>query len=148
MSPHPLFTTGYAGHELDSFVAKLRQHEVNTVIDIRQNPASRKRGFSLSRLSAFLAANGIGYVHVRELGVPRELRQRLAAEECTLDEYFAEFRKYAVEQDGALSAVAELAARQRCCLLCVETRPEDCHRSIVAEVLAERTGGALNVIHI
>ena len=69
--PNQLFTTGYAGHDLDSFVNKLRQHGVNTVIDIRQNPVSRKKGFSKSRLSAFLAENGIGYVHVRELGVPR-----------------------------------------------------------------------------
>jgi uncharacterized protein (DUF488 family) len=148
MSVQPLFTTGYAGHELDSFVDKLRQHGVNTVIDIRQNPVSRKKGFSKSRLSSFLAENGLGYVHVRQLGVPRDLRQRLAAEACTLEEYFAEFREYAVAQYHALGEVEALAARERCCLLCVETRPEDCHRSIVAEVLAERAGGALNVIHI
>jgi uncharacterized protein (DUF488 family) len=148
MSAQPLFTAGYAGHDLDSFVAKLRQRDVNTVIDIRQNPVSRKRGFSKSRLSAFLAENGIAYVHVRELGVPRELRQRLGADECTLDEYFAEFRKYAVAQDDALGGVEKMAASGRCCLLCVEERAEDCHRAVVADIISSRNRGALEVVHI
>ncbi len=148
MSARPLFTTGYAGHDLDSFVNKLRQHGVNTVIDIRQNPVSRKKGFSKSRLSAFLTENGIGYIHMRELGVPRELRNELADEGCTLDEYFAEFRKYAVAQVDALIAVENLAAGQRCCLLCVESKPEECHRAVVADILADRARGSLYVVHI
>jgi hypothetical protein len=45
-----LLTTGYAGHNLESFLAKLREHDVEVVVDVRQNPVSRKKGFSRSTL--------------------------------------------------------------------------------------------------
>ena len=89
-----LLTIGYAGYDPDSFVARLRDHGVETIVDIRQNPVSRKRGFSKSKLERLLGENSIGYVHVRELGVPAELRNRLRSTECELDESFAEFAHY------------------------------------------------------
>ena len=143
-----LFTTGYAGHDPESFVEKLRQYDIETLVDVRQNPVSRKKGFSKTKLSEFLAQQGIGYVHVRELGVPRELRKRLQAGDCTLDEYFTEFRRYASDQADSLAAVDRLAAEKRCCLLCVESRPEDCHRAIVADLLVARSHGQLQIMHI
>jgi uncharacterized protein (DUF488 family) len=143
-----LFTTGYAGHDIDSFVGKLQKHGIESVMDVRQNPVSRKRGFSKLRLSEALVQNGIAYIHLRELGVQRELRDRLRAGACTLDQYFSDFHKYVVDQAEALGEVESRAARQRCCLLCVESRPEECHRAVVAEVLAQRAAGALTVIHL
>jgi uncharacterized protein (DUF488 family) len=145
---YQLFTIGYAGHDIGSFVNKLREHDVQRVVGIRQNPISRKKGFSKSRLSESLSLDGIGYVHMRELGVPRELRNRLQEGDCTLSEYFAGFRQYAMQQNEALDAVNHLAARERCCLLCVESKPEECHRAVVAELLAGRTQGALHIMHI
>jgi uncharacterized protein (DUF488 family) len=145
---YSIFTTGYAGHDIDSFVNKLRLHGVQRVIDVRQNPVSRKKGFSKSRLAEFLHLNGIGYVHLRELGVPRELRDRLRNGACTLGEYLAAFRNYVVQQDEALAAVEALVACERCCLLCLEARPEDCHRAVVADVLAARASGELEILHV
>jgi uncharacterized protein (DUF488 family) len=143
-----LLTTGYAGHDLESFVTKLRDHGVETIVDIRQNPVSRKRGFSKSKLEKFLAGHGIGYVHLRELGVPVELRNRLRGADCDLDEYFEEFGRYVSTQNNALTVMQSKALQERCCLLCVESRPEDCHRSIVAETLLTRDGGKLEIQHI
>jgi uncharacterized protein (DUF488 family) len=143
-----LFTTGYAGHDLDSFFEKLRGHGVETIVDVRQNPVSRKKGFSKSRLSEFLTHNGIRYVHMVRLGVPRALRDRLRSGQCTLEEYFHEFRGYAASQHDELAELQEIATHSRACLLCVEERPEDCHRTVVAEVLAEQCGGQLTILHI
>jgi uncharacterized protein (DUF488 family) len=143
-----LLTTGYAGHDLDTFVAKLREHGVEMIVDVRQNPVSRKRGFSKSKLEMFLAGHGISYVHQRELGVPAELRNRLRGGECKLDEYFSEFARYLSTQDAALAALQKRSTQERCCLICVESRPEDCHRSIVAEAISQRSGGKVRVNHI
>ena len=143
-----LLTTGYAGHDPDTFVAKLREHGVETIVDVRQNPVSRKRGFSKSKLEKFLAGHGIGYVHLRELGVPADLRNRLRSGECELDEYFAEFARYLLTQDKTLVELQKRAFEERCCLLCVESRPEDCHRSIVAETVLEHGNRNLEIMHI
>jgi uncharacterized protein (DUF488 family) len=142
-----LLTTGYAGHDLDSFVAKLREHGVETIVDVRQNPVSRKRGFSKSKLEKFLAEHGIRYVHMRELGVPAELRNRLRGGECELDEYFAEFARYLSTHDETLASLQSRASNERCCLLCVESRPEECHRSIIADAIIKRDH-RLRITHI
>ena len=86
-----LFTAGYAGHDLDSFLRMLGEHQIQVIVDVRQNPVSRKKGFSRSRLSEFLSNHGIEYIHLRELGVPAELRNQLRSGECGLTEYFAKF---------------------------------------------------------
>lgn len=133
-----LFTIGYAGYELDSFLQRLNEYSIEMVVDVRRNPVSRKKGFSRSRLAEFLTSHGVEYAHMRELGVPTELRNKLRGGECDLAEYFARFREYLDGQDGSLKELAELASRKRCCLLCVEQRPEDCHRSVVVEMLARK----------
>jgi transcriptional regulator with XRE-family HTH domain len=49
-----LWSTGYEGRTIDSFVTALIAAGVDAVADIRLTPISRKAGFSKSRLSAAL----------------------------------------------------------------------------------------------
>lgn len=46
--PHTptLFTLGYEGLVLDAFIARLQAAQVKTVVDVRELPLSRKKGFS------------------------------------------------------------------------------------------------------
>jgi len=55
----PLLTAGYATHQPDSFLELLKRHGVRLVIDVRQNPVSRRPGFSRSALARFLALGNI-----------------------------------------------------------------------------------------
>ena len=143
-----LLTTGYAGHDLKSFLETLRKHEVRVVVDVRQNPVSRKKGFSRSKLSAFLTANKVEYLHESELGVPVELRRKLKAGQQTLAAYFAGFREYLTGRGNALDRLYALATMKRCCLICAEHLPEECHRSVVAEAVEARNGRKLKVVHV
>ena len=45
MTDH-IFTFGYEGLSLKAFIARLKSARVETVIDVRANPLSRKPGFS------------------------------------------------------------------------------------------------------
>jgi uncharacterized protein (DUF488 family) len=45
-----------------------------------------------------------------------------------------------------LARLATLAAGRRCCLFCFERDHTACHRTIVADMLAERSG--LTVVHV
>jgi uncharacterized protein (DUF488 family) len=147
-SKNPLFTMGYSGYDQESFLGELRRHDVEVVIDVRQRPLSRKKGFSRSTLSEFLAANNVEYRHEVELGVPVELRSDLKAGLQDLDSYFRAFRDYLTEHTEALDRVYELAVKRRCCLICVEHSPEECHRSIVADAVETRNGHRLQVMHV
>jgi len=143
-----LLTAGYAGHDLNSFLLTLKRHDVQVVIDVRQNPISRKKGFSKSKLSTFLESNDVQYIHECALGVPKELRIKLKSGQYAIASYLNKFRKYLTSHTETLDRLYELALRKRCCLICVEQCSEECHRSIVAKIVASRNGHKVKVIHL
>ena len=145
---HELLTAGYAGHDPESFLSKLQDHDVELVVDVRQNPVSRKKGFSRSKLSEFLATHGVEYLHIGALGPPKDLRHLLKDRSCDLEEYFTVFRKYLMDQEGALDELSALTAEKRCCLICLEHLSRECHRSVVAEVVAGWNGHKVKVNHV
>ena len=69
-----LYTIGYQGQTISSFTDTLLAHGVAQIIDVRQLPFSRKPDFSKKRLTAHLAASGIGYTHLAALGTPKPCR--------------------------------------------------------------------------
>jgi uncharacterized protein (DUF488 family) len=144
----PLFTAGYAGLDPESFLAKLQKHRVRVVVDVRQNPVSRKKGFSRKSLSAFLERNGVDYLHARSFGVPTKLRNKLKSGEQGLPAYLSEYRKYLETQGFAISELYNLVRRKRGCLICLENCSYECHRSVVAEVVANLNGKDLEIVHL
>jgi uncharacterized protein (DUF488 family) len=136
-----LVTVGYEGISLTAFLATLKAAGVTLVLDVRELPSSRRKGFSKSPLSQALSKIGIGYRHERALGAPRQMRHRLR-EDGDLRQYFSDFREYLATQDAILDG---LAGQLSGCvaLLCFERNPAECHRSVVAAALARRTTGAV-----
>lgn len=146
MPQRQVFTIGYEGTDLASFLAKLASARVRQVIDVRELPVSRKRGFSKLALTAALAENGIHYLHLRDLGDPKPGR-----EAARRGDHRGFLRIYTRHLAGpaAQTALAE-ATRQatavRSCLLCFERDHEGCHRSIVADAIVAVTG--IEVTHL
>lgn len=131
-----LYTIGYEGTDIDHFIATLKEAGVKTVADVRAVACSRKKGFSKKGLGERLAENGIGYVHLVDLGDPKP--GRVAARAGRYDEFLQIYRKH-LSSDAAQQALLDLVkvARSRpTCLLCFECDAADCHRSIVADRLA------------
>jgi uncharacterized protein (DUF488 family) len=147
MKCHSLFTTGYSGYDAETFLWNLRRSGVELIVDVRGKPTSRNPAFTQSRLKALLEASGFEYVHVAELGVPDRLRKELRTG-LSLDEYLADYRKYLGTQAAAIDRLAELASEKACCLLCVENKPEKCHRTVLADVLVHRDGKRFEVVNI
>lgn len=146
-STRQLYTIGYAGHSLESFIQVLQARHISLILDIRMTPISRKKGFSKTALSQAVEASGIAYQHLRALGSPKELRQHLHAE-GDYGAFFTAFKAYLGSQQESLQQAAELISGQPACLMCVEQRPNECHRSIVAEAIAEMLGKQLIIKHL
>jgi uncharacterized protein (DUF488 family) len=70
-----LFSIGYEKARLADVVATLKAAGVETLIDVRDRPISRRPGFSKNQLTAALAEAGIRYVGLRALGTPPEGRE-------------------------------------------------------------------------
>ena len=146
MTVKQLFTVGYEGSELAEFLATLSRQDITQVIDVRELPLSRKRGFSKQALSDALKARGITYIHLKDLGDPKPGR------EAARRGQFAEFRRIygqhlrKVASQEALATAGTLASKRRSCLLCFEREPADCHRTIIAAAMMERW--KFSVVHL
>ncbi len=142
-----LFTIGYEGHDLDSFITLLKNNFINLLIDVRRTPISRKRGFSKSSLSEKLKSENINYIHFRELGSPKSMRERL---KLTGDysSFFEKMEEYLQTQSEAIELAYNYAITNRSCLMCFEHLARSCHRKIVADRIKQRDGNGLKINHI
>ncbi len=59
-----VFAIGYEDLNIDTFVSMLAEYNIGTVVDIRELPVSRKRGFSKTALAGRLNPSGLEYVHM------------------------------------------------------------------------------------
>ena len=137
----PLCTIGYEGFTAEQWVQQLKTQRIQVVVDVREVPISRKRGFSKTRLSELLASNNIEYVHLRALGNPKFFREKLKSG-WAFEEFAEEFERVLGDQTEALEQLGEVAASKRACLVCFEEDPASCHRSIVAEKVVALLSGS------
>ncbi len=134
-----LLTIGYEGTIAGDMIASLRRARVELLIDVRAIASSRKPGFSKTLLAAGLAEQGIGYVHLRGLGTPKEGRQAVrSGHPERMRDIFAEHMRSDRAQAELAQAIT-LARTARCCLLCFEQDHATCHRSIVATAIETQT---------
>jgi uncharacterized protein (DUF488 family) len=142
-----LFTTGYEGLDLQAFVRCLEDNGIQCVLDVRENPFSRKPGFSKGPLSQALEARGIHYVHLKELGTPRSLRDAVKSD-GDYGKFFHEMQRYLATQPEAIDRACDYISRMTCCLVCYEKSVDTCHRKIVAESIQKRHHKGLTVAHL
>ena len=141
-----LHTIGYEGSSIEDFIATLAAARIDLIIDVRELPLSRKRGFSKTALSNWLASSDIEYLHLRGLGDPKP--GRLAAREGRYNDFrkiFAAHMKSTAAQYD-ISRGVEAAKSRFACLLCFERDHTCCHRCIVGEEMARR--GGFRLVHL
>lgn len=134
-----LFTIGYEGRELAEVIAMLSAAQVDRVIDIRELPLSRRRGFSKTPLGEALRAAGIEYMHMRAAGNP----YRKQKDQLSRDELLAKYERHIAHAADVVDLVVDAARGRRAALLCYECEPDECHRSRLAPRVAKKLGCAV-----
>jgi len=140
-----LFTFGYEGCTIDGFIARLKKTGVTVVIDVRELPLSRKKGFSKTAFAAALKNAGIVYRHLSTFGCPKPIRNQYKID-GNWKRYKKAFESYLKTQSTALVDFAKFSRTTKACLVCFEADFNFCHRSLVARAVAD-AGGAC-VIHL
>jgi uncharacterized protein (DUF488 family) len=133
----PLATIGYESAPQAKVIDTLKAAGVEVLIDVRAVAASRRAGFSKGLLSSSLQDAGIQYIHLRELGTPKE--GRMAARRGKTDEMREIFQAHMAEPAAQLqlAQAIEIAKGKKAALLCYEADHRGCHRSIVVEHMLE-----------
>ncbi|RSN08682.1 hypothetical protein DMB42_19995 [Nonomuraea sp. WAC 01424] len=143
MKPHSLIGMGYEGVEdIASFLRRVQAYNVSTIVDVRLNPISRKRGFSKTALGNALADAGVAYVHARELGNPKWNRPGFAGPHDELVAARAMYEKAidSADADARLDEIAATASDGIVALLCFEADEFRCHRYVLLDRLRSGRG--------
>ena len=140
-APQPLICTiGHSTRALSEFIDLLKASAVVHVLDVRTVPRSHHNPqFNRDALRLSLPDVGIAYTHMPGLGGLRHAR----ADSINGAWRNASFRGYAdymqtPEFAENVDEVAQLAAHERCVLMCAEAVPWRCHRSLIADALTVR----------
>jgi len=126
-------TIGYGNRGPDRLIAVLKEHQIKTVVDVRLQPhRARLECYTFKSspekgIQRLLAKEGSQYLSFIELGNP-----------------FLQFHDWEgrcrqlLSSPGNLLTERLLKIPERCCLLCSEKEPADCHRLIIGEFLVQR----------
>lgn len=136
-----LFTIGYEQTPPKAVLDELQRAGVKLLVDVRAIASSRRPGFSKTQLAAGLDERGIGYVHLRGLGTPKE--GRLAARGGDMKALSKIYHAH-LKTPQARTEMDELEALVTkagpVCILCYERDHNACHRKFIAEIIEDRDG--------
>ena len=145
--PHQIFTIGHSTRPSDLFVSILKSFDINLLVDIRTIPRSRYNPqFDKETLPANLAQHGVGYLHMAGLGGLRKSRPD-SLNQGWRNTSFRGFADYMQTDEfrSSLKTLIDMSTKHDLVLMCAETLPWQCHRSLVADALLVR---GINVQHI
>jgi uncharacterized protein (DUF488 family) len=141
-----IYTIGYERRSIDEFIEYLIKNNIAQLIDVRNNPQSRKSGFSRLTLSEACERYGIRYLSFPALGIPSDRRKRfpgIANRRALLDWYEDNIVTLWPQEIKVLS---EFVRQKPSALMCFERDPTLCHRHRLANLLSNLTGQA--IVHL
>lgn len=141
-----VYTAGYEGQSVEAFLDTLLRAGIVSLIDVRANPVSRKYGFAGRRLAEICGKLGLQYHGFPQLGIPPAERVGLSNSHSRerLFEHYCRDRLAGRHLD--VERLARIMCADPSVLVCVERDPHSCHRSRLAEAVAQVS--SLEVIHL
>src|SRR3712207_1306866 len=132
-----IWTIGHSTRPIDAFIGLLTAHGIRHLVDVRTVPRSRHNPqFNTELLAESLKAAGRGYRHMPQLGGLRKAKK----DSINTAWRNANFRGYAdYMQTGefrrALDDLIAQANTQATVVMCAESVPWRCHRSLIGDAL-------------
>jgi uncharacterized protein (DUF488 family) len=133
------FTLGYEGRSIDELIATLKAASVQSILDIRHTPLSMYRPeLSKSNFQRRVEDEGFQYLHLPELGVPKDIRAK-AVTAGTREPIWRWYDDCIVERFFVRNLHWFLNLAHPVAMMCVEADPTECHRHRLFHAL-ERQG--------
>lgn len=139
-APCAVYTAGYEGLLVDGFLNGLIREGIARLIDVRNNPVSRRYGFHKTTLDRLCRKLGIEYVHFPALGITSDQRQDLDVPGVRQSLFDTYERSTLPANRAAIERVGELMRETPSVLVCMEACHSECHRSRLATAVSAATG--------
>jgi len=122
----PMYTVGHSNQSMERFIALLKQHKVEVIVDVRSHPFSKySTQFDHDAIKPELEKAGVKYLYLgKELGgMPRD-------EKYQTSDGRADYAKLAKSQpfQNGITRLLNGNKRFRLALMCGEENPTSCHR--------------------
>ena len=145
-----IFTMGFTKKDAETFFETLKANGVQLLIDVRLNNKSQLAGFTKGTdLQYFLKSiGGIDYIHCDEYAPTKDLLSGYQKKEISWDEYVPTYRGIIERRNAHVKFLDRFFNYEKVCLLCSEPTPEQCHRRLLAEMIAEVNPGKVEVVHL
>ena len=143
-----IFTIGANGKTPRRFFQLLKDNNIDLLIDVRLNNKSQLAGFAKGGddyLGYFLKdLFGIDYIHDPTFAPTDEILDNYHKDH-NWDIYVDKFNRLIAEREFKKHFKEKYSNYNNVCLLCAEETPNQCHRRLVAESIADDKG---EIIHL
>jgi uncharacterized protein (DUF488 family) len=142
-----IWTIGHSTREFDEFVRLLQENQIELLADVRSFPGSRKfPQFNKESLEMTLPENGIGYIHLKQLGGRRRVLPD-SKNTAWRNDAFRGYADYMETEDfrKGIDELVDLADENRTAIMCSEAVWWRCHRSMISDHLK---AAGITVLHI
>jgi uncharacterized protein (DUF488 family) len=132
-----IYTVGHSTRMQEEFLAVLEANDIQLLVDVRTIPRSRHNPqFNSEILAKYLRQHKIGYKHLAALGGLRHTHKNSVnmGWRNTSFRGFADYMQTPEFEDG-LETLISLAQEKRTAIMCAESVPWRCHRSLIADAL-------------
>ncbi|HWJ03556.1 MAG TPA: DUF488 domain-containing protein [Verrucomicrobiae bacterium] len=141
-------TIGFGKKSLRKFIELLQRAGVTTLIDARLNNTSQLAGFAKKDdLEYIMELVGTKYIHDISLAPTQELMDGYKEKQINW-ETFTEKYLALLDERGIDKRVKEIIGEEVPCFLCSEHKPEQCHRSLLAEYIKQHSDMAIQIMHL
>lgn len=132
-----LYTIGFCGKDAKTFFELLRDHGVETLVDVRLNNVSQLAGYAKKNDLAYFLDRicHIRYVHLPLLAPTKEILDAYRKKEISWEEYESRYKRLIGERN--IADRLQGMDFSNACLLCSEKTAGNCHRRLAAELLKE-----------
>ncbi len=144
-----IFTIGHSTRNIADFIKIINEYGIKEVVDIRTIPRSRHNPqFNSDSLKEILSKNKIRYKQIKELGGLRRANKHSINTFWKNNSFrgFADYMQTADFKIG-LKNLIELSDKNRTVIMCAETLPWRCHRSLVADTLVSKGFSVTHIIN-
>lgn len=143
-----IFTIGFTKKSAETFFTRLKQFEVQRLLDIRLNNVSQLAGFTKRDDLRYFTREicHIPYLQLPELAPTSEILDSYKKKK-TIEWSLYERQFLALMESRRVEERLDRAMIDSGCLLCSEESPHHCHRRLVAEYLQARWSN-VEIIHI
>jgi uncharacterized protein (DUF488 family) len=143
-----LYTIGHSTRTLDELIAALRAHQIQTLVDIRAFPMSRRLPhFNRESLDQTLPAAAIQYQWMKALGGYRKKTLEDSPNIALRNPSFRNYADYMLtsEFEQSITELLALAENSKTAYMCAERPHFRCHRMLVSDWLVAHGNDVLHI---